>query len=274
MRFVIYLHRNRVTGKAYVGQTKQTSEQRWREHVKNAGKEGRGCRAISAAIRKYGADAFNHEVLDVVLTQAGADIAEAAWIKQRRTLTPGGYNLDSGRYHGEGRSFHHSEETKRLMSEKAKAREARMTPEERSSRVCGKYTPEERSEIARKRWESFTPGRRVEIGRKVGASLSASEKHKDASRKRWASMTPDQKLVRMKKIHDAQTPDQRSARQKKAWANISAEKKQQMAEHLRQLNSLGSRHCSKCGTFVESGRCHTCYLNYQRAYHARRKPSR
>ena len=74
-RFHIYRHTNKVNGKRYVGQTVDTVDGRWKEHV-SASRQGRGARVFGAAIRKYGADAFTHELLDVVTTQKGADIAE------------------------------------------------------------------------------------------------------------------------------------------------------------------------------------------------------
>ena len=86
-KFTIYRHTNRVNGKRYVGQTVTTMEFRWNKHVLDAMRQ-RGSPAFSAAIRKYGADAFSHEVLDVVRTQAGADIAETLWIKQSRSRVP------------------------------------------------------------------------------------------------------------------------------------------------------------------------------------------
>jgi len=272
IRFTIYLHRNRVTGKPYVGQTKKTMQRRWSDHVSDA-KKNRGCRLLGAAIRKYGSDAFDHEVLDVVTSQSGADIAEAVWIKQRRALTPDGYNLDSGRYQGAERSFSHSEETKRLMSEKAKAREVRMTPEERSARRLGTSTQEDRNEVARNRWASYTPEKRADIAKRVSESLSASEKNTAAIRARWAKTTPEQRSDIARKVHEAQTPEQRSERQRKSWNSIPIDRRIEMIATLaaarRKPRGPNGRKigCSRCGADVEvsSGSwCKNCRREYSR----------
>src|ERR1700723_3714107 len=75
-RFIIYCQTNRITGKRYIGQTKFTLRSRWKEHVQYARAGQVGCRYFFAAIRKYGPDAFDHEVLDIVRTQAAADLAD------------------------------------------------------------------------------------------------------------------------------------------------------------------------------------------------------
>lgn len=93
-RFTIYCARNTVTGKSYIGQTKLTLPERWRLHV--ASSRGRRAKALGAAIRTHGPEAFVHEVLDVVTTPEGADAAERAWIAQRNTTVPNGYNIGRG----------------------------------------------------------------------------------------------------------------------------------------------------------------------------------
>ena len=57
MQRTLYCHTNRVNGKCYVGQTVDTMDERWREHL-SAAKANRGSPALGAAIRKYGADVF------------------------------------------------------------------------------------------------------------------------------------------------------------------------------------------------------------------------
>jgi group I intron endonuclease len=96
--FTIYCHTNKVNGKRYVGQTKQSMAQRWDVHVYHALKYWKAprCRVFANAIRKYGADAFEHEVLEVVATQEEANVAEVKWIACMNCRVPHGYNLDAG----------------------------------------------------------------------------------------------------------------------------------------------------------------------------------
>ncbi len=124
--FVIYCHTNLVNGKQYVGQTKQNVAKRWRGHVWASKKrtDGVGCSALNAAIRKYGADAFTHEILDIVSTQDGANRAEVVWIEQRRTRAPYGYNLDGG---GNAHAPKHAT-TRKKLSDNARARHAALPP--------------------------------------------------------------------------------------------------------------------------------------------------
>lgn len=210
-RFLIYCLTNRVTGKRYIGQTVQGLPARWAEHMKNA-MNGRGCPALSGAIVKHGHLAFQCEVIDVVTSQEGANIAERVWIEHRGTLAPHGYNLAGG---GGAKRF--SVETLKKMSQAAIRREARLTPEERSARVC-KASPERRSEVARLRWANMTPEKRAARIAKVSATLKVSAKNTAAIQRRWNAMTPEQRSAHSRKAHAAQTPEQRSERQRKARA--------------------------------------------------------
>jgi group I intron endonuclease len=87
----IYLHWNPITDKGYVGQTSGTMLERWRGHIKE-----RRNRAFSNAIRKYGPDAFEHQVLSVADSQSQLDNLERIWIILLQTKAPNGYNLTAG----------------------------------------------------------------------------------------------------------------------------------------------------------------------------------
>jgi group I intron endonuclease len=91
--FDVYCHTS-PSGKRYVGQSRGGMSARWREHVQEAASGAD--RLLCRAIRKYGADAFRHEVLEQCDTQAGAYAAERRWISQRGTLAPAGYNMTTG----------------------------------------------------------------------------------------------------------------------------------------------------------------------------------
>lgn len=94
----IYKITNKVNGKIYVGKTSETKEKRWKRHVWFAGK-GRNI-YFSAAIRKYGPDAFEMETLAEADTDEWASFQERMWIlvlrSGDRTI---GYNSTYG---GEG----------------------------------------------------------------------------------------------------------------------------------------------------------------------------
>jgi group I intron endonuclease len=96
MRFEVYKH-TAPNGKAYVGVTRIGVARRWGEHVAAS---RNGTVPVHAAIRKYGADAFSHETLEVMTTEAGAKRAEQLWIAELGTFGATGYNATRG---GEGR---------------------------------------------------------------------------------------------------------------------------------------------------------------------------
>lgn len=104
--YIIYLHKNKINGKVYIGQTCQEPEKRW-DH-------GRGYRTSPRfynAILKYGWDSFEHTILYTGLTLEQANFYEEQLIQQyNATNEEYGYNITSG-----GKNFTHSEETKQKI---------------------------------------------------------------------------------------------------------------------------------------------------------------
>ncbi len=118
----IYLIRNKQNGKAYVGKTRGSVEDRWRAHQKDP-----RCFLIHRAIRKHGVKAFSVRVLATAKTERQLSELEKRFIRELKTLAPHGYNLTEG---GDGGV--QSEVVRRKMSLKAKTRARR--PEERRNR--------------------------------------------------------------------------------------------------------------------------------------------
>ena len=100
----VYFHFCPTSQKGYVGQTTAGMEKRWKLHqrcarsVKTPAHEG----LIARAIRKYGADSFEHQVLSVARSQAQLDNLEKVWIILLGAKAPGGYNLADGGYAAAG----------------------------------------------------------------------------------------------------------------------------------------------------------------------------
>lgn len=101
LKWTVYCHIHRESGRRYIGLTKATWRQRWNRHVYSAKKVGGvGYSHFAAAIRKYGKDAFDHEVLQVCLTLEEANEAEQHWIWTYDTRNPlRGFNLTPGGAH-------------------------------------------------------------------------------------------------------------------------------------------------------------------------------
>jgi len=100
-RYTVYCHIHIATGRRYIGITRMSMMKRWNRHVYDAVKKsGRGCRHFWAAIRKYGKDAFSHEVLEVHTDLNAANLAEEWFIRLFRTCDPRfGFNLKHGGKH-------------------------------------------------------------------------------------------------------------------------------------------------------------------------------
>lgn len=62
MRGFIYIIRNTVNSKVYIGQTRTSVEQRWKEHLRHA---RYGDQVINRAMKKYGVDKFYIETLEI-----------------------------------------------------------------------------------------------------------------------------------------------------------------------------------------------------------------
>lgn len=62
MNGFIYVIRNTVNSKVYIGQTRTSVEQRWREHLRHA---QYGYQVINRAMKKYGIDKFYVETLEI-----------------------------------------------------------------------------------------------------------------------------------------------------------------------------------------------------------------
>lgn len=106
----IYMITNLVNSKVYIGQTKQRLQTRFSQHLC----PNSSCKALRAAVRKYGRESFEILKLTTAETQEEADELERKWIRWTRANNPKyGYNqTDGGR--GNGAAF--NDEVKRNMS--------------------------------------------------------------------------------------------------------------------------------------------------------------
>jgi group I intron endonuclease len=92
---IIYKITNKVNNFSYIGLTKQSIKARWRGHRKNKS----GCLRISRAIKKYGEENFDIEVLGQYPLDKLSEM-EIYFIQFYNTLSPNGYNLTKGGRYG------------------------------------------------------------------------------------------------------------------------------------------------------------------------------
>ena len=134
--YEIYGIINLVNNKIYIGQTKQGYRQRFIQHL--CPKDGSPL--FRNAVKKYGKQNFECELIDIAESQDEANEKEKMWIKALETYKPeNGYNLSMGgsfgdfnedtlkrmseAHKGAKNHFygkHHTDETRKIMSEKKK----------------------------------------------------------------------------------------------------------------------------------------------------------
>lgn len=90
----IYVITNLVNGKQYVGQTNGNYMKRFQEHLKSLTRKDRYNAPLYCAIRKYGADNFKCDLLEIVPFDK-LDEREQYWIEKLGTYRSG-YNATAG----------------------------------------------------------------------------------------------------------------------------------------------------------------------------------
>lgn len=92
INYKIYIHKNKINNKIYVGQTKQSLNHRW-----NNGNGYINCPYFYKAIQKYGWENFEHILLESYLTKDEANVKEQYYIKYYNSSNPDfGYNISAG----------------------------------------------------------------------------------------------------------------------------------------------------------------------------------
>ena len=95
----IYIIKNFANNKRYIGQTVQSSQERFSQHIREAYAQGRReydyC--LSRGIRKYGRESFDFAVLAEQVPIEDLDLVEEHYIDMYNTTDPKyGYNMSIG----------------------------------------------------------------------------------------------------------------------------------------------------------------------------------
>ena len=125
MKYTIYRVTNNVNGKFYIGKHQTENP--------NDGYYGSGV-ALQRAIRKYGKENFSKEILFVFESEEEMDEKERELITEELINSEKCYNMMHGGEGGDtwtGTGRHHSENTKKILSEITKKNYQNMSPEKR-----------------------------------------------------------------------------------------------------------------------------------------------
>ena len=176
----IYILQNKINGKYYIGQSVNL-QQRLRCHYNSSGNQ-----LISKAIKKHGWNQFDVTLWCVPIDRL--DITEQFFIHCYNSLSPGGYNLDSG---GSANKFL-SEETKAKISATRNA-----TPGNYGNPGKPK-TAEHRAKmsVAHKGKSKIQPPHTEEAKAKISAALkgknrTAEQKERMAASQRGKKISPE-----------------------------------------------------------------------------------
>jgi len=90
---IIYLIKNKITNKYYVGASLGSLKRRWKDHVENKNIKKR---SLHEAIKKFGVNNFSRKIIKRCKYLSDLSKYERLYIKKYNSLNPNGYNLSSG----------------------------------------------------------------------------------------------------------------------------------------------------------------------------------
>lgn len=191
-KWIVYEHKNKLNGKRYIGITSRPIEKRWGKNGNQYTEKKNKC--FYNAIKKYGWDNFEHNILFNNLTEEEAKQKEKELIAKYHTCVfdknKNGYNLTYG---GEGTNgFKQSIETRIKMSENRKGSKNGFYGKthsesqrekwslERKNQNCGKENPfygKHHNDGVKKKLSDLATKRIGELNPNYGKHTLAGENH-------------------------------------------------------------------------------------------------
>lgn len=193
--WTVYCHIHIESSRRYVGLTKKTWRKRWNRHVFEAKHVKKGYGYFHNAIRKYGPEAFKHEVLEICYDLESANATEQKWIAHFRSNEQEfGFNLSRGGSHiphPVKNPWDRPEFREKGLAALARAN-ASLTPQQRSQRAKKLWADPSFSakvaESSKKAWsDPELKARQSESQKVVKARPDVKKRHRETSKAMWES---------------------------------------------------------------------------------------
>lgn len=188
----LYVIRHKASKKEYVGITTTSLPTRWSQH-KSVARRHVGKQLIHQAIRDEGVEAFEMELLGQAETLEELWAMEERAVRERKTMSPDGYNRAGGRPRHKPTRW--SEETRRKMAE---VNRKKWTPEFREKLRQAHLGHKRSAEARRKTSESLKDYYRTH---KAKPQTERQRRRNSASKKKWwSSLSKEQRLAMNKTV--------------------------------------------------------------------------
>jgi group I intron endonuclease len=199
---IIYVARNRVNGKMYVGKTTKSIRERRKSHKDSAlGKISK--LPFHEAIRKYGIDGFDWKMVQKCHDLQTLDTAEKWWIRSLNTLVHDGYNCATG---GSGQASN-----SQILARLGKVKRNRPPISEETRRKLSiAHSNRRHSDETKKKMSAWQIGRkRPEVSAVMKGRVFSEETRRKLSEAQKKSMTPERReLLASKNRGKKQSPEQ------------------------------------------------------------------
>lgn len=191
--YIIYVLTNKINYKSYVGQTSRTLRIRLQEHrAANS-----GCIKLQRAIKKYGFENFNTDIISITDNLARANILEKFYIKEYDSIFSG-YNVMDG-----GSNGRPSAETRKLMSDQRKG--------DKNAMYGKRHTQLAKDNISAKKKGQPSYWKGKSLPQEVKNKLSVSRIGKTAGENNPGAKLTSEQVAQIKQLFDLELTRQQIA---------------------------------------------------------------
>ena len=172
-----------MSGKAYIGQTSNSLQERWRSHIKDAKRAGKSKSIFHHAISSYGPEAFVPEILCETDSQEELDRLECSMILSFKTQDRAfGYNVLDGGNQSPAKLPEVRARISATLTGKKRTQES--IDKQIASRLSSGYKPSE--ETRRRLSESVKLAKANGMSEETRAKISAAAKLRTPESRKWS----------------------------------------------------------------------------------------